>query len=283
MGAMTYFMTQIILKQGTRGDHGFMREVGVVGEGLKECLELEVRSERVRWPLCGELLQFASDGFGGHWESRHAWEDQRSFKLMQNGAWSCPGFAWDNPTDHFGTYLPSFNFPRTATIRRKKSSWVNARPSLGKFYTLAFIGDTAGVGLLVLEDRGLTSPAEQIQGANGIPEPASLGDICIGSAFDISSFLRWARYRPDHRDSGIRLATFTSMCCTLISHHPSLFATCTWSPHQTRGVNKLLFFASTRITSAVPPDPPLGGSRPRRPDRAQEIITTTATVLVIPP
>lgn len=117
---MTYFMTQIILKQGTRGDHGFMREVGVVGEGLKECLELEVRSERVRWPLCGELLQLASDGFGGHWESRHAWEDQRSFKLMQNGAWSCPGFAWDNPTDHFGTYLPSFNFPRTATIRRKK-------------------------------------------------------------------------------------------------------------------------------------------------------------------
>ena len=62
-------MTRIILKQRARGDHGFIREVWVVGEGLKERLELEMGSESICWPLRSELLQFVSDGFGGHRES----------------------------------------------------------------------------------------------------------------------------------------------------------------------------------------------------------------------
>ena len=78
-------MAQIVLEQRTRGDHGFIREAGVAGERLKEGLELEVRSERVRWPLCGELLQLVSNTLGGHRESCHAWDDQRSCKPMQNG------------------------------------------------------------------------------------------------------------------------------------------------------------------------------------------------------
>ena len=67
-------MAQIIPEQRTRGNHGFTREVGVAGEGVKEGLELEVRSEGVCWPLCGEFLQLASDSFGGHRESFRACE-----------------------------------------------------------------------------------------------------------------------------------------------------------------------------------------------------------------
>ena len=63
-------MTQIILKQRTRGNHGLVCEIRVMGEGLKEGLELEMRPEGVRWPLRSQLLQFGSDGFGGHRESR---------------------------------------------------------------------------------------------------------------------------------------------------------------------------------------------------------------------
>ena len=55
-GETTYFVTKIILKQRTRGDHGFIREIWMVREGFKERLELEMRSEGVRWPLCGEPL-----------------------------------------------------------------------------------------------------------------------------------------------------------------------------------------------------------------------------------
>ena len=63
-------MTRFVLKQRARGDHGSLREVRVVREGLEEGFELEMRSEGVRWPLCGKFLQFVSDSFdGGHRES----------------------------------------------------------------------------------------------------------------------------------------------------------------------------------------------------------------------
>lgn len=78
-------MTQIILEQRTRGDHGFIREIRVIGEGLKESLELEMRSEGIGWPLCGELLQFVSDDFGGHRGSWAASDISGVSKLMQNG------------------------------------------------------------------------------------------------------------------------------------------------------------------------------------------------------
>lgn len=65
-------MAQIILEQRPRGGHGFICDAWVAGERFEEGLELEVRSERVRWPLCGQLLQLVSDGFGGHRESCHA-------------------------------------------------------------------------------------------------------------------------------------------------------------------------------------------------------------------
>jgi len=57
----------------------------MVGEGLEERPELEMRSEGIRWPLCDELLQLVSDGFGGHRGSCRLCDDQRSFKLLQNG------------------------------------------------------------------------------------------------------------------------------------------------------------------------------------------------------
>lgn len=57
----------------------------MTGERLKKGLELEMRSEWICWPLCGELLQLVSDSFGGHRESCSLCDDQRSFKLMQNG------------------------------------------------------------------------------------------------------------------------------------------------------------------------------------------------------
>ena len=38
-------------------------------------------------------------------------DDQRSFKLMQNGDPTNCKFAWDNPTVHFGPSVPSFIFP----------------------------------------------------------------------------------------------------------------------------------------------------------------------------
>lgn len=47
----TYFMTQIIPEQRTRGDHGFLCETRVLGEGVKKGLELKMRSEWIRWPL----------------------------------------------------------------------------------------------------------------------------------------------------------------------------------------------------------------------------------------
>ena len=99
-------MTQIILEQRTRGSHSFIRDVGVAGERLKEGLELEVRPEGIRWPLCGELVQFVSDSFGGHCESCRGAGDQRSSKLVRNG----DKFARDNPSVHFGLSVPSFNF-----------------------------------------------------------------------------------------------------------------------------------------------------------------------------
>jgi hypothetical protein len=80
IGATTYFMTQIVLEKRTGGEHGFICEVGVVGEGLKESLELEVRSEGIRWPLRGEPLQLGSDGFGGHRASCRCRAIKRSFK-----------------------------------------------------------------------------------------------------------------------------------------------------------------------------------------------------------
>ena len=84
-------MTQIILEQRTRGCHGFVREIWVVGEGLKEGLELEMGSEGVRWPLGSQLLQSVSDDLGGHRDSCLVSGDQRSLKLMQNG--DSTGFA----------------------------------------------------------------------------------------------------------------------------------------------------------------------------------------------
>ena len=81
----------------------------MVREGLKEGLELKVRSEGIRWPLRGEFLQLASDGFGSHRESCRVWDDQRSFKSMQNG--DPPRCVWDNPSVHFGTSVPSLHFP----------------------------------------------------------------------------------------------------------------------------------------------------------------------------
>jgi len=68
-GTATYFMTLVVLEQRTRGDHGSIREARVARERLKEGLELEVGSEGVRWPSCGELLQLVSDIFGGHRET----------------------------------------------------------------------------------------------------------------------------------------------------------------------------------------------------------------------
>jgi len=55
-GTATHFMTRVVLEQRTRGNHGPVREVGVARERLKEGLELEMGSEGVCWPLCGELL-----------------------------------------------------------------------------------------------------------------------------------------------------------------------------------------------------------------------------------
>jgi len=142
----------------------------MVRKGLKEGLELEMRSEGIRWPLRGEPLQLVSDGFGGHHESYRMWDDQRSFKLMQNG--DPARCVWDNPTVHLGAFL-------IISEANRKLSWTEAGSSMSswKIYASILRGYAADTRL-TRSERSMVSLR---------PEPATSGDICIDFGFGIDS------------------------------------------------------------------------------------------------
>lgn len=88
----------------------------MVGKGLEERLELQVRSEGVHWPLCGEFLQVVSNGFGGHHGVRPA-------EFQISGMETRPSARETNiprPV-HFGTFVPSLRCPPPWDEGKKRS------------------------------------------------------------------------------------------------------------------------------------------------------------------
>jgi len=160
-------MTQIILEQGTRGDHGSIREAGVAGERLKEGLELEMGSEGVPWPLCGELLQLVPDSFGGHRETQG--DDQRSFKLMQK--WR-PGWVRVGQSDSsFRSVRSAFQFSAMDETEKKLSRALSGCTTNTRLRSMAAVWH--------LQWDPFTT-------VDVTPKSASLGDTFVGFALDIS-------------------------------------------------------------------------------------------------